>query len=82
VLESVTHRHDFSGCKSEPEVDCVGADVDGLELVVVVEKRQNWIRNRILLQPDFKMAITRAPRDQTGPENVGGREGCDLELTP
>jgi len=50
--------------------------------VFVVEKRQNWIRNRILLQPDFKMAITRAPRDQTGPENVGGREGCDLELTP
>ena len=40
MLEGVTHCDDLSGGEPEPEVGGVGADVDGLQLVVVdVENR-------------------------------------------
>jgi len=79
MLECVTDCDDLAGGEPEPEEVCVGADVDGLQLVVVVhvEDRKDWLRRRVFLEPNPEVSIAGAPGDQACTQHVGHHEGGD-----
>ena len=79
MLERVPNGENLSGLETEPDVSVVRTHVHRCKLVVnvVAKDRQNRLRCRVLLQPDFEMSVCVAPRDEASTKHVCGCERSD-----